>query len=129
MFDTRRLTPEQASGLLREWQEEFRLLDWNLSLEITRTIAPDHGRVRICEAKQCAKIRILDPSVALIQMEPLDQELAIVHELLHVQLAAFMQREKKTHRDIVQEQAIHKLSQHLVRMKRELREKPRRRAA
>jgi hypothetical protein len=132
MLDTRRLTLEQASELLREWQEELRLLDWNIKLRITREIAPRHGHVRICESKQCAYIGILDPSAALQEMEPLDMELALVHELLHIQLAAFMQREKKTHKDIVQEQAIHKLSQHLVRMKREmreLRERPRRRAA
>jgi hypothetical protein len=132
MLDTRRLTFEQASELLREWQEEFRIVDWNIKLEITRAIAPRHGHVRICEVKTCAYIRLLDPAVALREMEPLDMEQELVHELLHIQLAAFMQREKKTHKDIVQEQAIHKLSQHLVRMKREmreLREKPRRRAA
>lgn len=122
MFSTQRLTEQQAWELLREWQEELRLQDWNIKLRITREIAPRHGYASICETKTCAYIRLLDPVAALVEMEPLDMELALVHELLHVQLAAFMQREKKTHQDIIQEQAIHKLSLHLVRMKREMRE-------
>lgn len=129
MPSTHRLTLQEATELLREWQGELRLQDWNIKLTIAPEIAPRHGHVRICESKQCAYIKILDPSAAREEMEPLDMELAIVHELLHVQLAAFMQREKKTHKDIVQEQCIHKISQHLLRMKRELRARPRRRAA
>ncbi len=121
MVSTQRLTEQQAWELLREWQEELRLLDWNIKLRITRFIAPRHGHVRICESKQCAYIGILDPSVERNEMEPLDMELALLHELLHVQFASFMQREKKTHKDVVQEQAIHKISLHMLKMKREMR--------
>lgn len=128
MLDTRRLTLEQATELLREWQGEL-APGWNLKLRITREIAPRHGHVRICEPKTCAYIRILDPSAAVEECEPLDMEVALVHELLHIQFAAFIQRDKRSHKDIVQEQAIHKQSILLVSMKRQLRARSRKRAA
>jgi hypothetical protein len=121
MHDTRRVTEEQAIALLREWQEEFRLCDWNLQLAIRRK--PElkrHGDIRIGEGKICAFIRLLHADDAdPLEMEPLDHELTIVHEAIHVALAPFIASNE--HLDVVQEQAIHRLSQAFVRMKRELR--------
>lgn len=121
-MDTRRLTEEQALTLLREWQQEFRLRDWHLQLALRRR--PEltrHGDVNIAEGKICAFIRLLHPDDAdPLEMEPLDMELTIVHEAIHVALAPFVIANE--HLDTVQEQAIHRLSQAFVRMKRELRD-------
>lgn len=121
-MDTRRLTEEQATALLREWQKEFRLADWNIQLAIRRK--PEltrHGDVNLVEGKKCAFIRLLHPDDAdPKEMEPLDMEVALVHELQHVSLVAFEIGDR--HDDVVQEQAIHMNSQLFVRMKREVRD-------
>lgn len=121
-MDTRRVSEDQAIDLLREWQDDFRLRDWNIQLAIRRKCElPRHGDVNIVEEKKCAFIRLLhaedaDPK----EMEPLDHELTVVHESIHVALAGFAPT--TDHLDTIQEQAIHTLSQAFVRLKRELRD-------
>lgn len=129
VLSTQRLALDQALALLREWQEDLRLIDWHIKLSITPAMAPRHGHVRICEPRQCAYIRLLDHSAAIVECEPLDMEVALVHELLHIHFAAFIQRDKRTHKDVIQEQSIHKQSILLVSMKRQLRACGRKRAA
>jgi hypothetical protein len=117
---TRRVNYDQALQLLREWQRDIGLRDWTLRLEITRSIAPWHGNFIACEKKTCALVQLLCPTAAdETEIEPLDHEVALVHELHHVKLG--IKHPRDSHLDILEEQAIHQLSKCMVAMKRELR--------
>lgn len=71
-----------------------------------------------------AAIFILHPDEwAPDEFRPCDTELILVHELLHVRFPAFLGR-LGSHKEISAEQAVHALSQTLVRMSRRRRRKP-----
>jgi hypothetical protein len=124
MQDTRRLTELQARALLREWQDESKLRDWTILLEIRSSIElKDIGDVNVTEEKRCAYIRMMDHRDHACQeeMEPYDMETTLVHEMLHVAFAPFSNCEKGSHQHMIQEQSIDAIAKLLVGMKRELR--------
>ena len=123
-MDTRRLTLEQAHQLLDEYQSDFGLLDWTLRLDILRraAIPKTNALVAVTEAKREACISLLHaddyPAAAMTQQ---DMEVDLAHEAVHVALAPFLRCRRGSHKDIVQEQAVHAISTAYVALKREVR--------
>lgn len=111
--------------VFREWQRELRLQDWNLQYGLRSAIemGSDHGAVKVHAHKQCAFIRLRESGEGLPadELEPYDPEIAMVHEMLHCRLHAFMS-ECGTFENDVQEQAVHVISTVLVAMKKRVRE-------
>jgi hypothetical protein len=110
----------ELSELLRFWQHELRLRDWDIVCGIVRgrALGTDYGRVTFDEKRKEALIDIRDPRDAPKNpVREYDMEVALVHELLHCSLACFTGA-LQTHEDIVQEQTIHAHSLVLVRLRR-----------
>jgi hypothetical protein len=123
-LDTRRLTIEQAHQLLDEYQSEFGLLDWTVRLDILRraAIPKRNASVAVTEAKKEACISLLHADdYPATSMTPQDMEVDLAHETLHVALAPFLRCRRGSHKDIVQEQAVHAFSTAYVFLKREVR--------
>lgn len=124
------LSDDDISALLAYWVAQLPLADWTIKVRIVAglELGRDHARAAVAEPKNVAVIRLRDPrDTDPDEAEVYDPEIALVHELLHVALAPFMDCPKDSHKDIRQEQTIHALSKSLVSMRRA--SNPRRRSA
>lgn len=119
-------TPEDPDTGLRalcaEWQERLRLLDWDVEIKHVRVHDFDHSGVAgDCDTlavKQVAKIRVVRPEDAHpTPMCPFDEEVIVVHELLHIHLKGW-KVEYDTPAEDAKEVAVHRLSEALVKLKR-----------
>jgi hypothetical protein len=80
------------SDLLAYWQRQLRIQDWDITLDVVpaRVISAAAGCSTNCPGRRNAHIRLADPAT----LDPdagsdyTDQEVTLVHELLHVALAA-----------------------------------------
>ena len=101
-FDLRGSTPAdkycgvnvaQVERWTKAWQKRLALEDWDVAVEIVRAseLRPDTlGNLRWNHATRAATIRVLNPlDYQLPAAEiPTDIEYTVVHELVHLQLAA-----------------------------------------
>lgn len=116
------MTQEQLEALCREWQKTLRLQDWDVKVRIVRQRDMDNhnaqGEVDWTLPKKSAAISILDPT----DYPPnswwgQDIERTLVHELLHLHFAPFVEEEDGLKR-VAEEQAIDCLAIALVALKR-----------
>lgn len=106
----------ELERLLCEWQEALGLRDWEIELEIVPGAklsrryagAPVHGEIEYVTQQRCATINIAKDSP--------DQELTIVHELLHCWTAPIREARRE---ELVEEQAVEAVSKALVNLKRQ----------
>lgn len=119
------MSETELQALCREWQQILRLEDWDIEVRLTRNHEfPDKyhgGDCHVFVEKQCARIRILPEGDRLPDvMAPYDQEIDLVHEILHV---AFKQSQPEIDDASPHwqqhERAIHRVSEALVGLKRE----------
>jgi hypothetical protein len=115
-------TSEYMQGVCCDWQRRLRLDDWAVWVSIKRQHQfrkkDRQGECKWDLWKKEAWINILDPQDYPDDAPgPQDMERTLVHELLHLHLAAW-QPEPETLEDIMQEQAIHAISAALVGLRR-----------
>ena len=109
----------EAQAKLQYWQRALRLTDWTVALKIARAwdlSANTQGRCQWTLSRKEASIKILDsrdyePGLCF----PQDQEVTLVHELLHLHFAQVDTFEAGTPLDNALESAIHAISLALVR--------------
>lgn len=118
------LTQEQLHQLCLEWQEVLRLQDWRVFLRVSRARelsgTDRQGECDWIQNRKEGYISLLDPvDYPPDACVPYDQELVLVHELLHLHFASFWP--DKGYDDpecIAMEQAIEFTAQALVALKR-----------
>lgn len=114
-----RATQEQLLAKCREWQAILKLQDWDIKLRLARYYdEPNLGSCSWTLPKKMATIRIqeyndYDPANKWER----DQEITLVHELLHLHFAPF-DADDGNHLGLAQEQAIHAISVALVNLAR-----------
>lgn len=115
---------EQMEQSLQDWQKELRLMDWEISI----AIKPAHkmfsqnvqASIEWQLAEKTAMIHILHPDDypdGLVRDQ--DQEISLVHELIHLHYAPFEETEDGTLAHDMMELSIDTISHTLVRLKRE----------
>lgn len=114
------MTQEELQALCAEWRR-LRLQDWDIVVRVKRQFdmarADAAGHCSCVVALKEAVISILDvvdwdPDI----IKPQDQEMYLVHELLHVH---FSQMHDEYNSPVHVEQAIQKIAEALVALKRE----------
>lgn len=115
------MTHKQLQSLLREWQKTLRLQDWNVTAKFVsggKIDPPGNIGVAITTLTQkSAKIQILKQGDDRLE-DPHDQELTLVHELLHLHVAPFAPDNWDTPVGVAAEQAIDLIAEALVKLKR-----------
>lgn len=114
---------EELDAALVEWQGVLRLRDWTLSAEIVRAknmmLDNVDGAVTWHIYSKTAEIELLDPTDYADEPNvPMDHEVTLVHELLHLHYAGFDRTAKGTSEHMLLEQSIEAISRSLVELKR-----------
>jgi len=117
---------ESALGdLCREWQETLRLVDWTITILVGSTKSEDTGEeeidgiVRWDMEHKMAEITVLSPELYPEDAwGEYDQEVILVHELLHLSLAPLDYLLKHKHHRYSVEQHINCVAKALVDLKR-----------
>jgi hypothetical protein len=118
------VTEDELQALCEEWQQRLRLQDWTVFVRLLRQRdmpdENDQAHVHWVLTKRNAKIAILDPiDYSPDCWTPQDQEISLVHELLHLHCAGFDDFKPDHPPGIALEQMIHAVSTALVMTKRE----------
>lgn len=114
-------SPQQAEDNLTWWIHALRLQGWDVSLEFTSALG---GIEREAEVGMnlnipSAVIKVMSEQAFFERYKKeTDQELAVVHELLHMVLADVQYATSKAHRGIAIERAIETLSSALLTLAR-----------
>jgi hypothetical protein len=119
------LTQEQLEERLRYWQHRLRLMDWVIFAEVCRMRDIDGIDARTIYVLPLKNARIwvgdetdYNPTVPL----PLDMELNLVHELLHIVMGEItddIEREERGPKYNAMEQSIEAIAYALVHLERE----------
>lgn len=113
------LTQKQLQKRLKYWQKVLRLQDWKLDVSIS-TIKEMDGfaaDIRRIEAIKQAKIRVMGPNETQADhWVPLDMELLLVHELVHLHYETT--HDKKRHEVVRIEQGVESISEALIALER-----------
>lgn len=116
------MTNEELQALLAEWQKTLRLQDWDIQVGFVRHWDLDEdtaGTVKFFSRKKTASISILaEPDYSPSWRFPLDSELTLVHELLHIHAEGCTKSDPPGDALIAEEQMVHALSTALVALKR-----------
>ena len=115
---------DEAISCLKEWQKILRLQDWEIVLKISRH--DDMGLDEVCGssnwvlARGEAILKLLDPiDYSSDIVFPQDQEVTLVHELLHLHYAPFSENfERGSLEHIALEKSIEVTAKALVALKR-----------
>jgi hypothetical protein len=119
------VTAEELQEKLGFWVRTLRLRDWDIRAEIvSRADLKENdcgGCVEWMHAKKVAEIQILEAADyrdGFRNGRALDQELTLVHELLHLIIGTFSRPENETKEWELLEQAIHAISLGLIELER-----------
>jgi len=122
---TEPVTQEQLQQACREWQRRLRLEDWRVTVRfqdwVSMSTIGRSGEVQWNLQAKSAVISILPPGQRCDgnpEMAEGDWERTLVHELLHLHLAAWDTCDGSLE-DAAQEQAINAMSEALVTLARE----------
>lgn len=118
------MTQEELEGSLKHWQKVLRLQDWEITVHLVRKhemkMDDCGGCVEFLHGKKRADIQILclEDHKETWEWKP-DQELSLVHELVHLHIGTFYDEpEDGTREWRFYEQAIHALSLALMEQSR-----------
>lgn len=114
------VTEAQVSGWVRLWQSRLHLDDWKVDVRIVRTsdLKPDTlGNLKWNSVSRTASIKVLNPADYEIPAGDVaeDIEYTVVHELVHLQLAALP---RDLNRKDVEEQVVNRISDALMLLER-----------
>lgn len=115
------MTLAKLKRLGAQWQRTLRLEDWNVEFSFARKHQMPlkdrdiGGAATWCIGKKMAAIQVLAPIDYPETMVPQDQEVTLVHELLHLHLAP---TEISEDRETEEEQAINAIAIALVALRR-----------
>jgi hypothetical protein len=106
------------------WAKQLRLQDWDIKVSFARLYDLGEGCLGDCEPhkiKRQARIRLLDARDVECQLfwfdgEAWNQEVTLVHELLHLHFYDFI-KEFDSPAGIAAERAIHRISRSLVQLR------------
>jgi hypothetical protein len=106
---------------LAVWQERLKLKDWQISIVMARRtdLKPKTlGATHWDKDKKCASISVLDPSDYSVPFGDIlnDLELTVVHELVHLDLAALPRSEASRSNE---EHAVNRLADALLALDRQ----------
>lgn len=115
------MTLEELQIFCQEWQAILRLQDWDIDIRFVDREEIEDGRrgadIEWFAEKQCAKIRVLDPTQQRKDpFVPYNPELSVIHELLHLHLAPFAP-DQGTPLQAAEEVAVHRISEALLKLK------------
>jgi|APSaa5957512576_1039674.scaffolds.fasta_scaffold74091_2 hypothetical protein len=106
-------------AVLTYWQRQLRIMDWDLDLEVVPAdvLCGAAGRCETWPGVRRDRIRVASAETMAPEKRPLhsDQEVTIVHELLHVLIPG---DEDGGSSSVGQEQAVEAIAQALVRARR-----------
>lgn len=114
------VTDSQVNGWLRTWQSRLSLDDWEITAQIVRStdLKPNTlGNLKWNSATKRAVVRVLSPlDYDLPAAEvPTDMEYTVVHELIHLQLAALPRDPGAKN---VEERVVNRLSEALFALEK-----------
>jgi len=117
----------QVAMWMKTWRKRLSLEDWDVTVQLVRSseLKPDTlGNLRWNSGNKTATIRVLAPvDYDLPASEiPTDIEYTVVHELVHLQLAA-LPREAATRN--VEEQVVNRISEALMALEQGAQYRPR----
>jgi len=120
-YEQRQIAASFVQERLAVWQERLRLKDWQISIVMARRsdLKPKTlGATHWDKDKKCASISVLDPSDYNLSFRDIlnDLELTIVHELVHLDLAALPRSEASRSSE---EHAVNKLADALLALDRQ----------
>jgi hypothetical protein len=110
----------QVEEWLRVWQKRLSLDDWEIRAQIVRAsdLRPDTlGNLKWNNATKTATVRVLNPlDYDLPASEiPTDIEYTVVHELIHLQLAALP---RDPHSRSIEEKVVNRISEALFALEK-----------
>lgn len=116
-------TSDTLEAHLAYWQRALRIQDWDIEAEYADAEELENGKrggeCAVCQPKRKARIKILAeefrPRASWFEH---DEELTLVHELLHILTWAWPATNEGQATDD-EEIAIHRISEALVKLKRE----------
>jgi len=106
------------------WQKVLRLQDWDIEVKVVRArdmnLEESAASVNWVLPKRMASVAIRDPiDYPPGLMGEQDQEVSLVHELLHLHYAGFDETERGSLQETLLEQSIEAISRALVLLKRQ----------
>ena len=109
---------------LAMWRQRLQLGEWNISVEMVRKARLKKntwGRIRWDKGKKRAVISVMDPADYRLPLRQMldDMEFTIVHELVHLELAALPQSKASRSSE---EHAVNRLTEALLRLDRQNRQ-------
>ena len=109
-----------AAERLSVWQKRLNLVDWNITVELSRTtdLKPKTlGNIHWDADKKTAVIRVLDPCEYRLPVPEMlqDIEFTVVHELIHLELSS-LPRSDASRRD--EEYAVNRIADALLKLDR-----------
>lgn len=101
--------------LCRKWQRILRLQDWDIKVQVVYNLVSSQAEVVYRLPKRMAVVKVLHPDAYEEKdfLWPQDMEKSLVHELLHLHLAAW-RADDGTLEGAVKEQAIDAIASALV---------------
>ncbi len=105
-----------------EWQKILRLQDWDVRTSIIRerdmVTTESNAEISVNVQHRLAQLRIVDPiDYGDDNLNPLDMERYLVHELLHIHLWPFTESLEGPFQD-AEEQALNMIAGALIELKR-----------
>ena len=118
------LTENELKELCVEWQKRLRLTDWEVVIELSRKSDfvqnTWYGQCSWTLTRKAAHVRVMDViDYPADNPWDYDMEHTLVHELLHLKFAPFVDIDTDTLLGIVIEQTIDELARVLLELKRE----------
>lgn len=110
------MTELKLQKLAKAWQKRLRLADWDVRVRVSRhwDMGDNRaGEVTTVTKKKQANISILSPLDWNESWGAQDQELTLVHELVHLHFMA-LEHQARDWNQLLEEQAVDALSKALV---------------
>jgi len=106
--------------LCRKWQRILRLQDWDIKVQVSYDLGSYQAESCYKLPKRMAIIKVIHPDAYQERnfLWPQDMEESLVHELLHLHLAAWQADDERTMEWVAKEQAIEAIARALVELDR-----------
>ena len=115
------MTRDEVNGLLKYWQKILRLEDWDIVVVIEELSEDIFGKFNAVFKNKHAIITLQNPDSERVKdylYFPYNLEATLVHELVHLHFAMFVEVKDESIEEILYEQAIDKLALALYNLNR-----------